>query len=552
MKKTFKNILVSVVALMVFTTAFSGCGKNNDEQAEATIVGTDSSYSETAETTTEAIVTTAPNPSKDFASNLYSLKGENLPKGIPSSIVSFYANNGSKDSYLFKNWYDNIDTTVINNGIELTTSESDWKDLYTVYSNDNNRHYIMSGKKPVFLTDDTITPEDRKNLRFEDGTKVYFRDYNEIRNQYSSSRISHKIIACDAPDKSILYSDFVNEFANNLKACGETQPQNLEERNNLNNGKSICGEFPEVYVNNIKITCITYPSYTYLIPYNVVSELFPELMSYGKNSNFNTITLHTANGDQTYVIDFVGSTYMAIVRPDGSRLMIDNFEVMGDDVYLPADILEYTFGWQIEVYEDFVNIVTDQKDLVDADKSNLILESSLVDIPDEVGSKYGELLEYETQYTLNEILPYITAEDYESLTTKVPENPKASQEAIDGLQAWKDAPKYFISDEFGYLSNPSLIPYDEITVDNIDQAFPSLYNSIGELPYVPFTRSWELYGPNTSRQDMFDSVMSANLRGSGYNPMNKMTVLEEKQYQEKSDAYAEKLNKIVSELEDVM
>lgn len=517
MKRIFKNLLVSVMVLMVFTTAFSGCEKNKNQQTEDIA---DTTSTETTEATTAPIV------ESNFKSSLLNSDSE-LPENVPSSVVKFEVGQGSSNSFIFKNWYDNLDFNIPEGNKEYKGEDIPWSKYYNIYTEGNNKYFISGFNKVQIDSDGNISATDQRDLRTEsEGYKYYVRD-NEQKGYMQTC---------------------LSEFNSMLQDCNGVQPDNLEEREIYLETSGTKIPNGNVCVNNIKSS---YKVYNMMIPYVAVYDLFPELMSFSVENGNNIVTLHTANGDQKYAINTYGGSYLAIARPDGSSLMIDSFEIYNDNVYLPADIIEYVFGWQVEIYEGFINIITDEKDIVTED--SIIGKLDLVSIPDVIGTKDPMDLEEGTQLTFDEVLPYITEEEYESFTKKVPENPKASQEAIDGLQAWLDAPKYFTVSDWGHISCPSLIPYDEITIDNIDQAFPNLKNSIGTMPYTPFDLIYQgVYdGDPNSKQVAFEAVVEYNINGQNAVKRNTNTDAEQEEYLNALKDRAKRISDAAENFEDV-
>lgn len=229
------------------------------------------------------------------------------------------------------------------------------------------------------------------------------------------------------------------------------------------------------------------------------------------------ITLDTAAGFVTITLVHdtdagkVDVSYSTNIK--GTQLDSDDIGITTENVLMTAETLENILGYDVEVYDDFINIVTDNHNLF---SSATILD--YYETADQIDNTKGitsvDELDPANPIPVSKLEPK-TEEQPKTEETSKPterkssdgkydlaatdiENPDgtftvnlkdASKKDLDKLEEpFKDS---YLAENFEYLAdegdtkhwnpNPSKIPYSEITVDNAAEAFPFL----GYIGYTP-------------------------------------------------------------------
>lgn len=396
-------------------------------------------------------------------------------------------------SIKFKYWYDNPDVQEAQEKIPNPGGDDNGETFLhlaglPIYTDPDGNEYIISGRTPVYLHNGKISSTESLLLRDESGNKVY-----------AVSQGKEKI-AADLATFDKYMSD------NKLE-----QPKTLNERQAqdaaANESKEIVGNKP-IYINNLKTDLTTDSGYISVMSvFKAVSEL-GYVNTSALADNKLEITLNTAAGFVTVKFNITGDKAAVSYSTGISGTTLDEgieFKMGTDTILLTPDALEMVLGYDIEVYDEFINIVTDNHDIfssntvVDiADLFNAVDNAYDVDaddidpqnpIPE---SKPGEASKPDEKPTVTQAKPsnnktpdgkYDLAEsdisNADGTYTQTEFNP-------DSIPAWsglsdftEDDWKYF-SDK-GTISNPSKIPYSEITLENAKDAFPFI-GYTGEFP----------------------------------------------------------------------
>lgn len=251
--------------------------------------------------------------------------------------------------------------------------------------------------------------------------------------------------------------------------------------------------------------------------------------------NVISVTLYTAAGfvEVTFTLndDKVNVSYSTGL--EGTSLVVgEEYDLNSSTILLTADALERVLGYDVEVYDDFINIVTDNQDLFSSSQICVVDSYDVEKITDhtkdvqvsdldpvnpipvskpatqEEKDKAAEEAQKKEE-TKPEVVGQtqdgkydLTAADIvnpDGTYTQDPINnpvvPECIQNRIhDGLNA-------IMEDR----SNPSKIPYSEITIENASEAFP----------YLGFTGTTPDYieiMPGDSKSTIANKIF-ANFRG---------------------------------------
>ena len=292
-----------------------------------------------------------------------------------------------------------------------------------------------------------------------------------------------------------------------------TQAETLEERKERDaaaDEKNISDNLT-IYINNLETALRTNNHYISLKDvYDAVDGLgYIDTSSLAEGKA--AVTINTAAGFVTVNFsqteDEIQVTYSTKIK--GTTLVKDEECVVGpDSIYFVPDALEKVLGYDVEVYDDFINIVTDNHDLFssanivssatvakacdnnydvsidDIDPQNPIPESKPGDVqkpdtkPAETQAKPANNKTPDGKYDLADS-DIINMDGTYTQTEFDPSSiPTWSRE--DFTEADWNRQNERMS-YFGTSSNPSKIPYSQITLENAAEAFPFL----GYTGYVP-------------------------------------------------------------------
>lgn len=453
LKDAVRKTILTVSLAAVTTSFFVGCNNNQP-------VSSNDLYPPTIEATIEAppSLTDDIDPTTPDANN-FSIK--------------------------FKYWYDNPDVQEAQSQIPNPGGDDNGETFLDlaglpIYTDPDGNQYIISGRTPVYLHNGKISSTESLLLRDESGNKIYAITQGKEK------------IAADLATFDKYMSD------NKLE-----QPKTLDERQAqdaaANESKEIVGNKP-IYINNLKTDLTTDSGYISVMSvFKAVSEL-GYVNTSALADNKLEITLNTAAGFVTVKFNITDDKAAVSYSTGISGTTLDEgieFKMGTDTILLTPDALEMVLGYDVEVYDEFINIVTDNRDIFSS--------STVVDIADlakaidnayDVGiddidpqnpipeSKPGEVSKPNTKPAETQAKPsnnktpdgkYDLAEsdtiNKDGTYTQNEFNP-------DTIPAWSRSD--FTESDWervgtkNYQSNPSLIPYSQITVENAAEAFPFL------------------------------------------------------------------------------
>ena len=432
-RHTFRKAIIAISLFSLTTTIPAGCSDKNAVSGEA-VTATSNTSHKSEEATAES------------ESNTFSIK--------------------------YKYWYDNQD---VQEAQEQTFQDNDpggddngttFLDLagLPIYTDASGNEYIISGRSIVYLKDGKIPENDMHRLRSEtNGNKYYMM----------------------APAGALESIAAVKE---KIAASDKKQPETFDER--VANGtpaEEIEGTVA-VYMNNTD----TGTFFNSSDPRVMISELITayDLGSLAVEGNTAVLTLNTGAGDVTLTFEFSDTDCKLTYSTGLKEQKIGNTEVsLGDGkIFMSLTAIEDYLGYDVEYYKDFINIVTDNKDIITEDSAlpsdawfSMIKEASeevTEPEPAETQAKPSNNKTPDGKYTLADSDIINKDGTYtQKLGTGDPSDVSVPKACTDFNAAWTAE---FASSCHGQ-SNPSKIPYSDITLENAAEAFPYL-GYIGHVP----------------------------------------------------------------------
>lgn len=290
------------MAMATFTTFFTGCSSNQPESDISTSTSTSTS-------------------------------SELLP-GTPVSDSQF--------SVQFEYWYDSIKSTF-DNKFE-PTGETLFSRL-PIYRDNNGKEFIVSGREQFYTSPDSLPVNDMvRRLRKEVTGERYYATLHE-----PAGTIAAKFNAL-------------------LEKDGARAPETYEERVSSDNKLTLNDSIEyKVFLNNID-TGLTYKtSYRQIELYPILAE---HQLAWFKNNGDGTaiLRLFTGTGNVEIEIAETPEGLLEFTYPDKVEHGYANkleFGMMATSFGISPDKIQTLLGYDIDVYSTYINIVTDNKDLVD-------------------------------------------------------------------------------------------------------------------------------------------------------------------------------------------
>lgn len=414
-------------------------------------------------------------------------------------------------SIKYKYWYENADVAEAqSNHLAATVTDAAKStglnflnlDGLPIYKDSEGNQYIISGRIPVYMLNGKIALKDfLYNLRTAEGNRLYY---------------------------------FTEDKSDNVVVI-DSQPETYEERvSNSDSDLDIQSEYA-VYINNVNTGDTYYSTTGRLNITNLLSSMSLGLW----DSDSSTLILYTAAGAISIEISNDGYNWtLKYSTEEGEQTAdADALDVYSNGVSMTLQAIEDLLGYDVEVYDEYINIVTDNKDIITEDS---LLPRDSIEFAD------ASLNGADTSKPLNTADNQQAIDDYnnavkqhqqdelDKLTQQREENGKpqpdrnlAPEDSNDGNASKPDVKttpdgKYTIAptdlqNSDGTLtqqlgtgdpsdvtvpaactahnacwtaesaarrkgqSNPSKIPYSDITVENAAEAFPYL----GYIGYSP-------------------------------------------------------------------
>lgn len=396
-------------------------------------------------------------------------------------------------SIKFKYWYDNPDVQEAQEKIPNPGGDDNGETFLDlaglpIYTDSDGNEYVISGRTPVYLHNGKISQVEFRRLRDENGNKIFY-----VAN-----------IDGQGPED---VKQGIKDYAEKMAEQTKTYEERLH--NNQQTPDSLAGQ--KIYLNNIDTLGVVDDN-------NMIqlADLFSSPLS---TASFLTVEddqvdaaiyLSAAGGEiQIYLKRTESGVDITYSNISTKASLTDKDVVVydGTSILMSPDAIEDILGFDVEFHDEYINIVTDVKDLPLAgnilDKSckpGSITDTSIETTVDD--EKYPIPHSNPPSETPEDTKP----EEKPVETQAKPSNNKtpdgkydlAASDIInadgtytqtefnpDSIPAWsssdRTAEDWARLESKGYESNPSKIPYSQITLENAAEAFPFL----GYTGYVP-------------------------------------------------------------------
>ena len=278
-------------------------------------------------------------PDPDISSSTSTSTSADITPGVPISDSEF--------SVQFAYWYDSIKETFDN---KFEATEKKLLDSVPIYADATGNEFIVSGREALSLTGGQISPNDLyRNLRKEGTGERYYITLEE-----PAAEIASKF-------RAILEE-------NNAKA-----PETYEERRSSDNRLTLAGTMEyKVFLNNID-TGLTFKLSDNRI--EIYPDLFKHQLAWFKGNPTEStavLRLFTGAGLVNIAISETpeGIYEWSYQEPGSDTFTKKGYANKNDFAYsegtfsISLDKIQTLLGYDIDVYDTFINIVTDNKDLV--------------------------------------------------------------------------------------------------------------------------------------------------------------------------------------------
>lgn len=209
-----------------------------------------------------------------------------------------------------------------------------------LYTDPSGNQYIISGRTVCYLADGKLASKDMYNLLRKTGTgeRIY----------YGLTQTAEDIL-----------STFLK------RSAGKEQPATYEDRKAQDAEATLNSATYAIYVNNIETGMTTTP--------DGMIEVSSVLPSYGVAnyaSDEQALYLHTAAVSNLKLEFKTEADTITIEYSTGEKdenISAKEIILAGDMLKMSPEAVEHYLGYDIEVYDDFINIVTDNKDIITPD-----------------------------------------------------------------------------------------------------------------------------------------------------------------------------------------
>lgn len=209
-----------------------------------------------------------------------------------------------------------------------------------LYTDPSGNQYIISGRTVCYLADGKLASKDMYNLLRKTGTgeRIY----------YGLTQTAEDIL-----------STFLK------RSAGKEQTATYEDRKAQDAEATLNSATYAIYVNNIETGMTTTP--------DGMIEVSSVLPSYGVAnyaSDEQALYLHTAAVSNLKLEFKTEADTITIEYSTGEKdenISTKEIILAGDMLKMSPEAVEHYLGYDIEVYDDFINIVTDNKDIITPD-----------------------------------------------------------------------------------------------------------------------------------------------------------------------------------------
>lgn len=317
-KDTLRKTIVTTSALAVFATSFfTGC-------SQQPTVSSSELYPTTSEATTQYT--------------------DDINPGINDET-----HDANTFSIKYKYWYDNPDVKETQDkALAEADPGGDNPNGETflgipglpLYTDPSGNQYIISGRTVCYLADGKLASKDMYNLLRKTGTgeRIY----------YGLTQTAEDIL-----------STFLK------RSAGKEQPATYEDRKAQDTEATLNSVTYAIYVNNIETGMTTTPDgmieVSSVLPgYGVANYALDEQALYLHTAAVSNLKLEFKTEADTITIEY--ST-----GEKDENISTKEIILAGDMLKMSPEAVEHYLGYDIEVYDDFINIVTDNKDIITPD-----------------------------------------------------------------------------------------------------------------------------------------------------------------------------------------
>ena len=209
-----------------------------------------------------------------------------------------------------------------------------------LYTDPSGNQYIISGRTVCYLADGKLASKDMYNLLRKTGTgeRIY----------YGLTQTAEDIL-----------STFLK------RSAGKEQPATYEDRKAQDTEATLNSVTYAIYVNNIETGMTTTPDgmieVSSVLPgYGVANYALDEQALYLHTAAVSNLKLEFKTEADTITIEY--ST-----GEKDENISTKEIILAGDILKMSPEAVEHYLGYDIEVYDDFINIVTDNKDIITPD-----------------------------------------------------------------------------------------------------------------------------------------------------------------------------------------
>lgn len=212
-----------------------------------------------------------------------------------------------------------------------------------LYTDPSGNQYIISGRTVCYLADGKLASKDM---------------YQRLRTTGSGERIYVDMV------DSLVMS--VQEFAEKIAKLEKTQPETYNDRlASSDTEETISGKEYAVYLNNAN-TGSTFSSANKWLGVSAMLSGMDVGRTVILDKDTAEVYLFTAAGEVkvTFTINKDICTVSYSTGEQEQTISSDELNIVDENLFLSLAVIEDYLGYDIEYYDDFINIITDNKDII--------------------------------------------------------------------------------------------------------------------------------------------------------------------------------------------
>lgn len=255
-------------------------------------------------------------------------------------------------SIKYKYWYDNPDVKETQDKalaeVDLGGDNPNGETFLNLpglplYTDPSGNQYIISGRTVCYLADGKLASKDM---------------YQRLRTTGSGERIYVDMV------DSLVMS--VQEFAEKIAKLEKTQPETYNDRlASSDTEETISGKEYAVYLNNAN-TGSTFSSANKWLGVSAMLSGMDVGRTVILDKDTAEVYLFTAAGEVkvTFTINKDICTVSYSTGEQEQTISSDELNIVDENLFLSLAVIEDYLGYDIEYYDDFINIITDNKDII--------------------------------------------------------------------------------------------------------------------------------------------------------------------------------------------